>query len=373
MFGARATGKSTLLRELFSREETLWIDLLDPELENRLTENPSLLKSMIQASKNKKWIVIDEIQKAPELLNVVHNLTQDKSLHFALTGSSARKLKRGVANLLAGRAFNYVCHPLVHIELQEKFLLNDVLQYGSLPEIFSLHGSEKADYLRAYVETYFKEEIVAEQIVRKLKPFKNFLQVAAQMNGKILNLNKIAKDVGVDHSTVQNYFEVLEDTLVGFLLEPFDESIRKRQRQASKFYFFDTGVARALQKNLDVPLKPSSFEYGHAFEHFLILEIKRLAAYRQPDWTMSYLRTKDDAEIDLIIERPGTKRVAIEIKSTQRLDDLNNAKTNSFISLVNDLKNCDGYIFSNDPIEQRKNGIWCLPWQKGLIEIGLVT
>jgi predicted AAA+ superfamily ATPase len=224
---------------------------------------------MIAAKPEVKWVVIDEIQKIPALLDVVHSLAKNKSLKFALSGSSARKLKRGAANLLAGRAFKYVCHPLLHSELGASFSMDEVLRYGSLPEVFSLEAPDKQDYLRTYVETYFKEEIVAEQIVRKLKPFKNFLQVAAQMNTKILNLNKVARDVGVDHTTVQNYFEILEDTLIGFLLEPFDESIRKRQRQASKFYYFDLGVARALKRSLELPLLPSTLDYGDAFEHFI--------------------------------------------------------------------------------------------------------
>lgn len=371
LFGARATGKSTLIEQNFPPNEALWIDLLNPEMEDRLSSNPMLLKEMVAAAVSKKWIVIDEIQKIPALLDVIHSLSKDKSLKFVLTGSSARKLKRGAANLLAGRAFTYVCHPLTANELSNRFSLDEVLQYGSLPEVFLLEKKDRADYLRAYVETYFREEIVAEQIVRKLKPFKNFLHVAAQMNGNILNLNRISKDVGIDHSTVENYFEVLEDTLVGFMLEPFDESLRKRQRQSNKFYFFDLGVTRALKKNLEVPLLPQTYEYGAAFEQFIILEIKRLVDYKKPDWRLSYLRTKDDAEIDLIVERPGMKRLAIEIKSTSQIKDLKDSKTKSFINLVKDFKKAEGFLLSQDPIEIKNEGIWCLPWQKGLIEMGL--
>lgn len=369
LFGARSTGKSTLLEEHFPPDKALWVDLLNPDLEDRLSRNPEHLKEMVSASKH-TWIVIDEIQKIPELLNVIHSLSKNKNLHFALTGSSARKLKRGGANLLAGRAFNYVCHPLTHLELGGQFSLQNVLQFGALPEIFSLSSEEKNDYLRAYVDTYFKEEIVAEQIVRKLKPFRNFLQVAAQMNGKILNKNRIAIDVGVDHITVQSYFEVLEDTLIGFLLEPFAESVRKRQRKAAKFYYFDTGVTRALKRTLALPLPPGTYEYGTVFEHFIILEVKRLMEYRKPDWRLSYLRTKDDAEIDLIIERPGLKRAAVEIKSTFRITELD-AKTRSFAKLVADLDNTDGFLLSQDPVERKVDGTWCLPWQKGFVELGL--
>jgi predicted AAA+ superfamily ATPase len=371
MFGARGTGKTTFLNLEFSPESTLQINLLDPEIDERLAKNPTQLITIIQANPSAKWVIIDEIQKNPKLLDVIQSLTKDKKYKFILTGSSARKLKRGAANLLAGRAFKYSCYPLTHLEIAEKFNLDEVLRFGSLPEVFSLSLEDKKDYLRAYVETYFKEEIVAEQIVRSLRPFKNFLAVAAQMNGKILNINKIANDVGVDNSTVQNYFEILEETLVGFLLEPFHESIRKRQRQASKFYYFDLGVVRALNKNLENEILPSTFEYGDCFEHFIILEIQRIAAYLKPDWQFSYLRTKDDAEIDFIIERPGLPRALIEIKSTEDINKLDKSLINTYQSLVKDFKNAEAFLLSQDMVEQKIGKIWCLPWRKGLKEIGL--
>jgi len=371
LFGARATGKSTLLKAEFPQDECLYIDLLDPIVDERLANNPADLKSMIEAQPNKKWIIIDEIQKIPKLLDIVHQLSSNKSIKFALTGSSVRKLKRGNANLLAGRAFNYVCYPLSFRVLANDFQLEDVLQFGSLPEVFSLSVEDKKDYLRAYIETYFKEEIVAEQIVRKLRPFKNFLSVAAQMNGKVLNIQNISKNVGVDHSTIQNYFEILEDTLVGFLLEPFHQSIRKRQRQASKFYYFDIGVTRALQKVIDNVPVPSTSAYGQLFEHFIILEIKKLAAYKKPDWSFSYLLTKDNVEIDLIIERPGLPTLAIEIKSTSNIGKLDKSFIRSFCNLANDIEDCEIYLLSQDPIEQKIDNIKCLPWEKVILEIGL--
>jgi len=371
LFGARGTGKTTLLNQVFT-QNTLKIDLLDSSFEEKLEQDPQSLKTMIDAQKNLNWVLIDEIQKLPKLLDVVHQLSSNKKIKFILTGSSARKLKRGNANLLAGRAIKLICHPLTSFELGLEFQLNQVLEFGSLPEVFALDSVEKKYFLRAYVDNYFKEEIVAEQIVRTLKPFRNFLSVAAQMNGKILNINKISKDVGVDHSTVQNYFEILEDTLVGFILEPFHQSIRKRQRQSSKFYFFDVGVTRALTKQLDIPLIPETTDYGNAFEHFIILEIKRLADYYKPDWTFSYLRTKDDAEIDLIIERPGEKTLLIEIKSTNKIHFIDASIFTTMSRLSADIKNSEAYLFSQDSIEQKIKGIHCLHWQKGLIEIGLL-
>jgi len=371
LFGARGTGKSTLLQDEFSEKESLFIDLLDPLMADRLDQNPNELISMIKANSEKKWIIIDEIQKNPSLLDVVHSLSKNKNLYFALTGSSARKLKRAQANLLAGRAFRYVCHPLTHLELGTAFNFEQTLHFGSLPEITELGIEDKKDFLRSYVETYFKEEIVAEQIVRNLKPFKNFLSVAAQMNGKILNIHKISNDVGVDDSTVQTYFEILEDTLVGTLLEPFHKSVRKRQRQGSKFYYFDIGVTRALKKTLDNTLVPQSYEFGDAFEHFLFLELRRLADYFKPDWSFSYLRTKDDAEVDLIIERPGLKTAAIEIKSTSNINQIEKKIFNGFKNLSHDIGNCEAYLLSNDPTEQKIDNVWCLPWQKGLRILGL--
>lgn len=373
LFGARATGKTTFLRSQLGGPGTLYVDLLAPEVDERLAQHPSALENMIQAHPNTKWVLIDEIQRNPKLLDVVHRLSANKKIKFALTGSSARKLKRGAANLLAGRAFKYACHPLTHTEIGEAFNLSDVLHYGSLPEILSLPVAEKREYLRAYVETYFKEEIVAEQIVRKLRPFKNFLSVAGQMNGKILNINRIATDVGVDHTTVQTYFEILEETLVGFMLEPFHESIRKRQRKASKFYFFDVGVARALTRVLENELTASSYEYGDAYEHFVILELQRLASYSKPDWTFNFLSTKDDAEIDLIVTRPGMPRALIEIKSTDNISKLSPSMLNTYQALVQDFPRSEAYLFSQDPLEQKLGKIWCLPWQKGLREIGLIS
>ncbi len=371
LFGARGTGKTTLLEKEFSGKDSLRLDLLDPELFSRLDETPNLIHEIMAVKEKIKWVVIDEVQKIPALLDVVHSSIDKKKINFVLTGSSARKLRRSKANLLAGRAFQYYCHPLTHIELAEEFDLDKVLQFGSLPEIFKLEEAEKKDFLRTYVDTYFKEEVVIEQLIRNLKPFRNFLPVAAQMNGKILNINKIAKDVGADHSTVQNYFEILEDTLVGFLLSPYSNSVRKRQRQASKFFFFDTGVTRALRKVLEIPLQKETYEYGDLFEQFIFLEIKRLISYQQPDWMLSYLRTQSDVEIDLIVERPGRKDVAIEIKSTRNIQKLiQNGSLSSTISLMKDLKDTEKFVFSQDLIEQKFDGVWFLPWKKGLKAIG---
>ncbi len=200
--------------------------------------------------------------------------------------------------------------------------------------------------MESYCLTYFKEEIQAEQLVRKLEPFRRFLEVAAQMNGKIINYSKIGLAVGVESTTIQNYFSILEDTLLGITLPAFHESVRKRQRLAPKFYFFDTGVARALSGEIVSKLVESTYNYGNAFEQFVILEILKLASYKKKRWTFSYLRTKENVEIDLIIDRPQQSRFCIELKSSKLI---NRADISSFIKISQSIKNSQSLCLSNDP------------------------
>ena len=190
-----------------------------------------------------------------------------------MTGSSARKLKHGGANLLAGRAFVYNLYPFSYLELKKDFHLETALQYGLLPEIYNLSTNKERElFLKAYTNTYLKEEVWAEQLVRQLNPFRRFLEVAAQCNGKIINIAKLSRDVGVDDKTIKQYFSILEDTLLGFYLEPFKHSFRKRLSMKPKFYWFDTGVSRALNNLSQIPLTASTNAFGNAFEHFIILE-----------------------------------------------------------------------------------------------------
>jgi predicted AAA+ superfamily ATPase len=218
----------------------------------------------------------------------VHRLIEKTHISFALTGSSSIKLKRGAANLLAGRAFVYNLFPLTHWELQESFQLDAALRWGTLPKIFQFNLDEERErFLKAYSLTYLKEEIAVAQLVRNLNPFRNFLEVAAQCNGQILNYSKIARDVGVDTKTVQAYFSILEETLVGFFLPAFHQSVRKRQRVSPKFYFFDPGVKRALARTLQQEIYPRTYEYDQAFEHWVVLEFFRLAHYLDKEWSFS--------------------------------------------------------------------------------------
>ncbi len=370
IFGARGTGKSTFLKEFFQAEGALWFDLLALDTEEILRKTPSSFSEQLERKKDTlQWVVIDEIQKMPELLNEVHRWIESSPIKFALTGSSARKLKRGAANLLAGRAFVNHAFPLTHLEMGSAFDLSHALHWGTLPRLSQLTApEEKEAFLRAYAQTYLKEEVWSEQFIRKLDPFRKFLAVAAQSNGEIVNYTNIGKDIGVDTKTVQSYFEILEDTLLGFFLEPYHRSIRKQQRMSPKFYFFDGGVKRALEQTLKQILLPQTYSFGKAFEHFLLTEIVRLNTYKQADYRLSYLKTKDQAEIDLIIERPGGKTALIEIKSKDQVDKRDTEPVERFLS---DFKTAEAYVFSNDPREKKIGNVFALPWKKGIETIGL--
>lgn len=366
LFGARNTGKSTLLKHIFGSQYVFWIDLLDPEIEERYSREPMSFKQEVLAlDEAVKYIVIDEVQKLPKLLDIVHQLIESTNKIFIMTGSSARKLKHGGANLLAGRAFVYNLYPFTSIELSKDFDLDAALHWGTLPAvIYKMQtNADKTRFLQAYAQTYLKEEIWLEQFIRKIDPFRKFLEVAAQCNGQILNLANIAKDVGVDDKTIKQYFSILEDTLMGFILEPYYGSFRKRLHAKPKFFFFDTGVCRALSRMLTVPIKKATSYYGDMFEHFIILECVRLANYYYPEYRFSYLKTKDDVEIDLIVERPGKKLLCIEIKST---DNVREDKLLSFFNLTKDIENSEAICISQENRAKKIGDIMVLPWREGL-------
>jgi predicted AAA+ superfamily ATPase len=365
IFGPRGSGKSTWLKKqfLFVGHNNLYINLLQPKTEDRYYRNPESLSEEIRAHKY-DWIIIDEIQKLPRLLDIVHDTIEEHGQNFILTGSSARKLKRGAANLLAGRAFVYYLFPFNSLELKEEFNLETALNWGLLPKIYHLDSIEdRKDFLESYCLTYLKEEIVQEQIIRKLDPFRLFLEVAAQMNGRVINFSKIAKEISVDTTTVQNYYSILEDTLVGFHLNAYHSSIRKRIIQAPKFYFFDTGVVRCLSRTMDSLVVPRTSDYGRAFEHFIILEIWKLSRAFKKSWSLSYLLTKDGVEIDLILESSSKDLICIEIKSSEQITESDIA---GFIKITSDLKAKKSFCFSRDLVAKKIAHVSCLNWQKGL-------
>lgn len=363
LFGARGTGKSTYIKKQFlTSQSILEIDLLNSDLEEEYAKSPMALYEKIRSQPKKwDWIFIDEVQKNPRLLDVVHKSIEDLRVKFILTGSSARKLKRGGANLLAGRAFLYSLFPFTQLELKDKFDLNSSLRWGSLPQLQSFKDdADRKSYLKGYSQIYLKEEIKVEQLVRNIDPFRGFLEVAAQMSGKIINYSKISNDVGVDHKTVQNYFEILSDTWLGYFLPSFHQSVRKSQRLSPKFFFFDLGVKNSLAQLIDSkPVLGNTF-YGELFEHFMINELFRLNSYFEKDFRFSYLSTKNNAEIDLILSK-GSRHIAVEIKSNINIDPVEVKKTKNLASDISNIKKI--FYVSHHKEARIIDGVECLHWQ----------
>jgi predicted AAA+ superfamily ATPase len=370
LFGARGTGKSTLIRATPFLVGAAYFDLLDLDLEQELVLHKSSFAEKLSTLKKGSWVIIDEVQKIPSLLDVVHSFMESHKLKFALTGSSSRKLKRGGANLLAGRAVLFSLFPFTATELRDRFDLNQALRWGTLPKIFELESDvDKSRFLKSYVQTYLKEEIVAEQLVRNLDPFRMFLPIAAQMNGQVINYSNISRDTGVDYKTIQNYFQILEETYVGFFLESHSRSVRKAQRQSPKFYFFDTGVVSAISGKLTRPLQAQTSDYGSAFESWFINECVRHNSYYELDFKFSYLRTKDDVEVDLIIERPDGSISLVKIKSSEKIDDRHLRHLERFAL---DFPTAQLICVSQEKHAKKIGSVTVLPWQSAWQELGLV-
>ncbi|MBI4951869.1 MAG: ATP-binding protein [Myxococcales bacterium] len=310
LFGPRATGKSTWLKQRFP--DALRLDLLRNDVYFRLSAAPGELRSMVTAEPRSRWVVLDEVQRIPELLNEVHALIEDGGHRFALTGSSARRLKRGRANLLAGRALVRSLLPLVRAEYGDAATVEDVLRFGSLPVVLA-EPESRVDILEAYAGTYLREEIKEEALTRNVPAYTRFLQVAAVANAQVTNLSAISRDTGVPRATVSTYFEILTDTLLGRFLPAWTARARMKEVAHPKFYFFDTGVVRALQGRLRDA--PAPEERGHLFETYVFHELAAHVAYRNIGGEWSYWRTVDGIEVDFIWRR-GDLTVAIECKST---------------------------------------------------------
>ena len=367
LFGPRGSGKTTLLQTKFSLEKALFVDLLDIRTFDQFLLAPERFQALINIPENRnKIVIIDEVQRLPRLLDIVHVEIQKNRRQFVLTGSSSRRLKQQGSNLLAGRAWVFQLYPFSSLELDFNDLhLKHVLEKGGLPDAYLAETKENAqEYLRAYVGTYLQKEIQEEQWVRKLDPFRKFLAIAAQMNGKIINRAKMAKDIGVDNITIGNYYEILEDTLIGFYLLAYHTSIRKAQRQSPKFYLIDTGIKRALERTLTVELLPQTSAWGEAFEHWVILEFIKNISYLRLDWELSYLRTKDGLEIDLIVQRVGLPLLLVEIKSTEKVSK---GDFKSLDLLGKDLdSHADKWVLSRDPLEQKFGTCKAIYWRKAL-------
>lgn len=312
LWGPRQTGKSTLLRETYP--DAFWVDLLKSEEYRRYLARPETLREELDSGEVApgRQVVIDEIQKVPSLLDEVHWLIENRGFRFALCGSSARKLRRGAANLLGGRALRYELHGLTASELGDRFDLDRVLNRGYLPRIFD--GNRPSAMLEAYVADYLKEEIAAEGLVRNLPTFSGFLDVAALSDGEIVNFSNIARECGVSSQTTKSHFQILEDTLLGRWLPAFRKRPKRRVIGTPKFYFTDVGVVNRLARRGE--LRPGSELYGKAFENWVFHELSAFAAYRDADHLLSYWRLASGIEVDFIV---GDMRVAIEAKSSERV------------------------------------------------------
>ena len=356
LFGPRSTGKSTLIRRQLSEKATL-IDLLDSRLYLRLLNSPHELESIISAAPYHDLVVIDEIQRIPELLNEVHRLIENKKITFLLTGSSARKLRRGKANLLAGRVWQARMFPLTWKEIPS-FDLDKFLLYGGLPAVYlSEYPGEELD---AYVNTYLKEEIMAEGLIRKLPPFSRFLHTIALANGEIINFTKLANDCQVPPSTVTEYVSLLEDTLVGFLLPAWTASKKRKAVSTAKFYFFDPGITHMLSgtQTLD---RNSNF-YGKSFEQFIGMEIRAYLSYTRKKHDLTYWRSVHGHEVDFLI---GSE-TAIEIKSAVKISN----RDFKGLRFLEEEKIFQNYIVVSRDRINTSNGIFhALHWEKFLHDL----
>ena len=364
LFGPRGVGKTKLIQDWAKRSKTHLIDLMRASVEQQYALSPQKLRETLKnLPAETTHVVIDEIQKVPELLGIVRDLIESGSPHsFVLTGSSALKLKQS-ASLLAGRALVCYLHPLSFLE-QDKFKLAEALQFGQLPEITKLKSpSQKFEVLQTYVSTYLQEEIAQEGLTRDLMPFRRFIESAALLSGEITNFSKVAREAGVSVPTIKEYYSILEDSLLGFFLDPYHGSSGKRLAKKPKFFVFDLGVKNALARTLEEPLKPLTNAYQAAFEHLIVLEIFRLISYFAPDFHPFYLRTKDGEEINLIIARPSKPLLCIQIESSDRVSERDLLE---FEKLCSKLPNCESIYLYNGPDEISYSKTRALPWQEGL-------
>lgn len=344
LFGARQTGKSTLLRSQL--KGAIYIDLLDSELLLRFRSKPNLLYDMLQDKDEQTVVVIDEIPEVPELLNEVHRLISEKGIKFVLCGSSARKLKRKGHNTLGGRAFPCYFYPLVSAEIPN-FDLDKALIHGMLPNHYFAKNPQRL--LAAYIDVYLKEEILQESIVRQLGNFQRFLEVAALSNGEIINYSNIATDCGIKVHIVRAYFDILEDTLIGYRIPAYTQTVKRRLIQAPKFYFFDVALPQYLLHR--TTLAQGTIEYGHAFEHFIVQELVAYIGYNHKEEKLSYWRTHTGVEVDAVI---GDAQIAIEIKSTNNIQSKHLKGLKSFVS---DYPHARPIVVSLDKLTRKTDGV----------------
>jgi predicted AAA+ superfamily ATPase len=311
LLGPRGTGKTTWLRSVLP--SALWFDLLRTATFLELSQQPDRFRQQIEAQRRGTWVVIDEVQRLPALLNEVHALIAEhgRAYRFALSGSSARKLKRLDANLLAGRAINRQCFPLTASELDFEVDVEDVLRFGLLPQVRS-DPEFALDTLDAYVSSYLREEIQQEALVRRLDSFARFLQAAALMNGQVSNIAGVARDAAVARPTVQGYFETLTDTLIGVWLPAWQRRAKIKEVVSPKFYLFDCGVVRALAGRVREPIE--GLERGFLLETWILHELRAAIAYGGLGGELRYWRTPSGSEVDFVWTR-AKRAIGIEVKA----------------------------------------------------------
>jgi predicted AAA+ superfamily ATPase len=355
LWGARQTGKSTLLKTLFP--DALWFDLLLSDVYERLLRNPSLLRETIAAGQS-KVMIIDEIQRIPELLNEVHWIITHLPVRVIMSGSSPRKIIRSNTNLLGGRALRYELYPFTSEEIPNFDLLK-ALNNGLLPRHYLSSSPKKM--ISAYVGNYLRDEIAGEAKIRNVANFSRFLESAAFSNGEMVNYANIASDCGVSAVTVKEYFQILEDTLVGRFLPSYQKKPKRRVITAPKFYFFDIGIVNYLLKRGRIDFGSELF--GNAFEHFIYNELNAHSSYSGKDYPIYYWRTASQIEIDFVL---GNHDVAIEVKATSNVQSrhLKGLKSFSEEYAVTQL-----VLVCNEPLPRISEGVRILPWKVFLEEL----
>lgn len=347
-WGPRQTGKSTLLKNIFA--DALWFDLLLSDLYKRLLINPEYLRETILAQE-KKTVVIDEIQRIPILLNEVHWLIVNHGIQFILSGSSPRKILRSGENLLGGRALRYELFPLVSNEIPEFDLLR-ALNHGLLPKHYLSENPKKL--ISAYIGRYLQDEIIAEAKIRNIDVFAKFLGAAAFSNGEIVNYTNIATECGVSSPTIKEYFQILEDTLVGRFVPVFQKKPKRRVIKAPKFYYFDVGVTNYLLKRSKIELGTEQF--GNAFESFILQELMAHRHYSGLEYAISYWRTASQLEVDFIL---GNHEVTIEVKGSK---NVNSSHLKGLKAFMEEYQVKKALVVCNEPLPRIVDGIEILPY-----------
>lgn len=349
LWGARQTGKSTLLKTLY--KDSLWFDLLKADVYERLQRNPSQLRETVLANNPVLPVIIDEIQKVPALLDEVHELIVNYHYRFIMSGSSPRKIIRTGANLLGGRALRYELYPLTSQEIPD-FDLDRALNNGLLPRHYLSDRPQKL--LAAYTGSYLHDEIMAEARIRNMASFSRFLEVAAFSNSELVNYSNIAVECGISSPTVKDYFQILEDTMIGRMVDSFRKKPKRRVIMAPKFYYFDVGIANYLLRRSKI--EKGSENYGKAFEHFIYLEIYAHRSYSGLNYPICYWRTASQIEIDFVL---GDHEIAIEVKSSE---NVNSRHLRGLMSFMEEYTVKHAIVVSNDPLPRKIGNILVLPW-----------